>query len=119
MATLVVATTMMLGACGGSSSSDPASVQPTIVSVKQVDGGVQVRYRASGADGGEWPVLNISVKKADGVLPPSSEYVRPIEEEGAVVVAIEAEPNEDLIVYGSVFYQDGRRVHLPEKHFRL
>lgn len=116
---LGLTTAMGLAACGSSSTADPGSVVPTIVDVKPVDAGVQVKYQAPGANGGgEWPVLRISVRKADDALPPTSEFVRPVEEEGVVVVPIEAEPNQDLIVYGSIVYEDGRRVDLPKEHFR-
>lgn len=107
-----------LTACGSSSTADFGSVTPTIVGVKLVGSGVQVRYRAPGATGGEWPVLRISVRKADDALPPTSEFARPVEQEGTVVVPIETEQNQDLAVYGSVVYEEGRRVYLPEKIFR-
>ncbi|HEX6152795.1 MAG TPA: hypothetical protein VFZ19_04650 [Solirubrobacterales bacterium] len=109
---------MGLVACGSTSTGDSGSVTPKVVAVKLVDAGVQVRYRASGAEGGDWPVLRISVRKTEEDLPATSQEARPIEEEGTVVVPIEVQPNQNLVVYGSIFYEDGKRVRLPEQHFR-
>jgi hypothetical protein len=111
-------TALILAGCGSDSAPDPEQVTPTIVAAKMVDSGVQVTYRAPGADGGSWPVLSISVREIHGSLPAWSEDVQPVEEEGTVAVPMEIEPNRDVTVFGSIFYEDGKRVHLTETHIR-
>ncbi|HEU5104988.1 MAG TPA: hypothetical protein VFU11_04030 [Solirubrobacterales bacterium] len=107
-----------IAACGGSSSGDSGPVAVSFVDAQVVDGGVAVTYQASGTTGEDWPVLKISVRRTSTSLPPSSAEVRPIEQEDLVVVSSEARPGEDLVVYGSLFSEDGKRVQLPEQNFR-
>jgi hypothetical protein len=104
--------------CGGDSTADPEQVTPTIVEATMVDEGVEVTYSAPGADGGEWPVLRISVRETGSSLPARSEFVRSVEEEGTVLIPIEVEPNRELTIYGSIFYEDGERVYLDDTHIR-
>jgi hypothetical protein len=118
LASVCLIATLAFAACGDNSGADSDRVTPTIIAAKMFDEGVEVKYSAPGADGGEWPVLRISVRETEGSLPARSEFVRSVEEEGTVMVPIEVEPGRDLTVYGSIFYEDGERVPLAEKHIR-
>jgi hypothetical protein len=94
---------------------ESAAASPAIVAAKVLDSGVEVAYRLPGADGGEWPVLRISVRSPDSMVGATSQSVSHVDEEGVVVVPMEIEPGRDLIAFGSAFYENGERIHLPER----
>lgn len=118
---------LALAGCGGddgaggeaSQTGDTESTgQPTIVSARIVDSQVRVVYRVPGADGGVWPTMLLSILEPEARPSPSNEEVHPVEAEGEATISREVGPSREIIVFGSVFYEDGRRLYLPEKHLR-
>jgi hypothetical protein len=111
-----------LAGCGSDSAADPQAADPAsapeIVAAKAVDSGVEVTYRVPGADGGAWPALTIGVKESGSLSPPTSQNVPAVEEEGTVVVPVEADPGGELVVFGSALYENGERVDLPEEQLQ-
>jgi len=100
-------------ACGVKYQSDDP---PTIVSANIVDSRVVVAYRIPGADGGDWPFILLSVLEPEIGLLPRNHEVRSVQEQGTTTTEFEVGADREVIVYGSVFYEDGRRVYLPEFH---
>jgi hypothetical protein len=94
---------------------ESAATSPRIVAAEVLDSGVEVTYRVPGANGGDWPVLRISVQSPDSSLGATSQSLRYVDEEGVVVVPMEINPGHELIAFGSAFYENGERIYLPEK----
>jgi hypothetical protein len=121
LASIYVSAAIGIAGCGGTTQQNGTPQgEPTIVGAKIVHSHVQVRYRVPGANGGFWPVMRLSLLEPETGLPPSSQDYRPLdEEEGTVTLPFDLERNRELVVYGSVVYENGIRIHLPERHLRV
>ncbi len=94
----------------------PAADLPTIVSAEIVDSLVRVEYRIPGADGGPWPQLLLSTLEPEAGPSPYTEPFAPVEAEGEVTMSHEVGPDREVVVFGSVFYEDGKRLYLPDAY---
>jgi hypothetical protein len=103
----------------GGSASVQTTAAPSIRSLAFVGRRPQVSYRAPSGDGkGFWPRLRISVNElGDGGVPPVSKTISSVEAKGNVTLPFKVNPSHEVVVLGSLFYKDGRRVHLTPRKF--
>lgn len=102
---------------GESAAAPPAA---GIESVRVSKGRPEAAYHVTHADGeGSWPRLRISADRLrDGGLPPRSVMLSDVPPKGKVRLPLDLAPGEEAKVFGSLFYKNGRRVHLAPKKVR-
>jgi hypothetical protein len=100
-------------------SSDTA-VAADISSISWKGRQPQVEYRVPGADGdGFWPRLRISVNElGDGGIPAVSKTISNVEPRGRMRLPVRLKPGKTAEVLGSIFYKNGRRLHLTPRTVR-
>lgn len=110
-AATVAAAVFLLSGCGGSGSTtgSDANSGPKLFSAKVVGEEVEVSYQVpGGADAGS--SVRISLLEPESGVPPVNASVSPLtDDEGSVNVGSAVGPERELIVFGSVFGNEGRR----------
>jgi hypothetical protein len=93
---------------------------PSIESLSLQGRRPQVSYEVPRADGrGFWPRLRMSVNDLDdGGLPARSKTISNVRAHGAMTLPFPVESGHVVEVFGSLVYQDGRRIHLPPEKVR-
>jgi hypothetical protein len=105
---------------GGELFAARGSTGPEIESATVKGDKARVRYDLPAGDGkGAWPKLRLSVEELDdGELPPRSILRSDPGSAGSLTLPYELDPEREAVVFGSVFYKDGRRVHLAPRPLR-